>query len=316
MPLPILILGYGPAGRAAADRLIAERRPIRVAQRSRPADLPADIPFVSTDALDADSVRRACADCAQIVIALGFPYYGKIWRDAWPRAMRNVLEAAKSANARVVFVDNLYMHGPQTAPLVETMALTSFGVKPAVRADITRLWRSASQAGDVRFAALRAPDFYGPGVGNSQLGDAAFGALAKGRAATFAVSPDMPHDLAYVPDLGRAVVTLLDAPDDCFGQAWNAPCAPTRNLREIFTLGAVALGVAPKLRVLPAWSLAPLSLFVPILGELREMSFQWDRPYLVDASKFSKRFWSDATPFETGAPATALSFKRLAAKAA
>jgi hypothetical protein len=40
-----------------------------------------------------------------------------------------------------------------------------------------------------------------------------------------------------------------------------------------------------------------------------EMRFQWDRPYRVDSSRFAKRFWSDATPFEVGAPATALWFR-------
>ena len=31
-------------------------------------------------------------------------------------------------------------------------------------------------------------------------------------------------------------------------------------------------------------------------------------PYTADASKFKKRFWSDVTPFEVGAPATARSY--------
>jgi hypothetical protein len=43
---------------------------------------------------------------------------------------------------------------------------------------------------------------------------------------------------------------------------------------------------------------------------MREMRFQWDRPYRVDASKFAKAFWSDPTPFEVGVRETALSFRR------
>jgi hypothetical protein len=31
---------------------------------------------------------------------------------------------------------------------------------------------------------------------------------------------------------------------------------------------------------------------------------------VVDGSKFKRRFWSDVTPFEVGAPATALSFRK------
>jgi hypothetical protein len=60
---------------------------------------------------------------------------------------------------------------------------------------------------------------------------------------------------------------------------------------------------------LPLWALPALGLAVPMLGEMAEMRFNWDRPYRVDASKFARRFWGDATPFEVGAPAAALSFR-------
>ena len=167
----------------------------------------------------------------------------------------------------------------------------------------------AAAAGRARVAALRAPDFYGPGVPWAYLGDSTIGALARGKAASFVGSPDMPHDYAYVPDIARAVATLLDAPDSAFGQAWHMPCAPTRTTREILQIAADALGVPLRIRSLPAPLLAPMGLFSPFLREMREMRFQWDRPYRVDASKFAKTFWSDVTPFETGVRETALSFR-------
>jgi hypothetical protein len=104
------------------------------------------------------------------------------------------------------------------------------------------------------------------------------------------------------------VISLLDAPDDAFGRAWHVPCAPTLTMREILAIGAKAIGVRARVRSLPLWALAPIGLFAPLLGEFREMSFNWDRPYRVDSSAFAKRFWSDATPFEVGAPATARAF--------
>jgi nucleoside-diphosphate-sugar epimerase len=226
--------------------------------------------------------------------------------------MTNFVEACAKTGARLVFFDNLYMYGPQTTPLSETTPLQPVGVKPATRVAITRIWQAASAAGRLKVAALRAPDFYGPGVFTAHLGDTAFGALARGGRATMVGSPDTPHDFAYVPDCGRAVISLLDAPDDAFGQAWHVPCAPTRTPRQIIALGAAALGVAPRVVGLPPALLRPLGLFVPALGELAEMRFQWDRPYRVDSSRFAARFWSDATPFEIGAPATALWFRNRA----
>ena len=38
--------------------------------------------------------------------------------------------------ARFVFADKLYMYGPVTVPLTETMPLTSYGRKPRIRAEI------------------------------------------------------------------------------------------------------------------------------------------------------------------------------------
>jgi nucleoside-diphosphate-sugar epimerase len=43
-----------------------------------------------------------------------------------------------------------------------------------------------------------------------------------------------------------------------------------------------------------------LALFVPVLRELKEMMYQWDRPFEVDHSRFAARFWDDPTPLEQG----------------
>jgi nucleoside-diphosphate-sugar epimerase len=305
----IAVFGFGPVGRATTERLVNQGQSVRVIQRTPPAVLPAGAAFRKCDVLDADAVRAAVDGVGQVVVAIGFPYDGALWHRDWPRAMANLLAACEARHARMVFVDNLYMYGPQREPLTEQMPLTSYGVKPAVRAEVSRLWMAAGEAGRARVAALRAPDFYGPGVGLSHLGERALGALAKGRRALLIAPPDMPHDFAYVPDIARAAATLLDAPDDAYGQAWHMPCAPIRTAREILELAAEALDVRLRITALPLWSLSVIGLLSPMMGELAEMRFQWDRPYRVDAGKFKQRFWSDVTPFEVGAPAAALSFR-------
>ncbi|PTS74142.1 epimerase [Sphingomonas sp. HMWF008] len=306
MPDEIVMLGYGPVGRATVAALRAQGRAVRVAQRSRPADLPADVPFTRCDVLDAASVRAAVAGAAQVAVAIGFDYVGSVWEKVWPVTMQNMLDACAAENIRMVFLDNLYMYGPQDAALVETMPLSDLPHKPAARARITRMWQQDTR---VRVAALRAPDFYGPDVLLSHIGETGLAAIAKGKAATYVFPPDQPHDFAYVPDIGRAMVTLLDAGDDAFGQVWHMPCAPTLTAREILAIGARQAGVPLKLRVIPPFALALLAAGMPSLRELREMRFQWDRPYHVDAAKWRARFWSDVTPFATGVAATIASFR-------
>jgi nucleoside-diphosphate-sugar epimerase len=303
------IFGYGPVGRATTARLMAEGRAVIVAQRRAPPDLPKGAVFAPADALDRDAVVKAVRGARQFVVAIGFAYSGIIWREVWPKAMANFVAACKATGARMVFIDNLYMYGPQTEPLVETMPLTDTGWKPAARSAATRIWMDAAASGEALIAALRAADFYGPGVGNSYLGDTSIGKFAKGKPAVFVGSPDVLHDYAYVPDIARAATTLLAAPDSAFGQAWHVPCAPTRTTRDILAIAAETLGVKLRISAMPAWMLGASAMFSPLLRELIEMRFQWDRPYHVDASRFAAAFWSDATPFETAVPETALAFR-------
>ncbi len=128
-------------------------------------------------------------------------------------------------------------------------------------------------------------------------------AISAGKPASFVAPLDVPHDFAYVPDIHRAVMSILDAPDDSFGPAWHVPCAPTETVRAITMRAARAFGKPLKTTFVPLWSLPLLGVFVPFLLEMAEMRFQWDRPR-VDASRFANRFWWDATSFDDGIRAT------------
>ena len=86
------------------------------------------------------------------------------------------------------------------------------------------------------------------------------------------------------------------------------PSAPITTPRRILEIGARAIGVPARITTLPSALLPVAGLFSPMLGEMSEMQFQWDRAYQVDASKFANRFGAEATPFEVGAAATARSF--------
>jgi len=302
--MQVAIIGYGAVGREAAKALAARGASVRIVQRRSPKILPDGATFFAGDALDRESLRRACADCGAVICCLGFPYDSRIWREAWPRTMDNLLAVCAETRARFVFADNLYMYGPQDAPLDESMPLTDFGRKPRVRADITRAWMEAHRAGRVEATAVRASDFYGPDVENSVLSVFAVQRLAQGKAALIPYSPDHPHDFTYVPDFSRALASLVEAPDDAYGQAWHAPNASVETLRAHIERAAALLGVAPRISVLPRPLLHIVGLFDRQVYELIEMGFQTDRPYQVNATIFSSRFWGDATPFDVGLKAT------------
>ena len=306
----VVILGYGAVGRALAARLTAAGRAVTVAQRSMPAALPDGAAFTAVDMYDAAAVRAVCSGSKTVACTLGLPYQPGLWAKAWPVFMGHLIDAVAACGARLVFADNLYMYGPQNEPLREDMALTDFGEKPRVRAQITRLWMEAHAAGRIQAAAVRASDFYGPGAATSMLVEYGVKPVLEGRAASFPIDVDHPHAFTYVPDFARALETLMDAPDAAYGQAWHVPNAPAQSLRSIVQRAGALAGEPARVKVMPGWMKALARPFVPALRALDEMEFQTDRPYRVDHSKFAARFWDDATPFDVGLQATIDALRR------
>ena len=92
----ITIYGFGPTGRAIAERLGAQGREIMIAQRSKPEAAPRGVAFMACDALDGESVLAAARGSSQIVVAIGMPYKGELWRQAWPKAIGNFVAACAS----------------------------------------------------------------------------------------------------------------------------------------------------------------------------------------------------------------------------
>lgn len=305
----IPVIGYGPIGRETTRQLLEKGYRVRIVQRSEPKYLPDGASFSRADAMNPAQLTKAIEGAKTIVFALGLPYDGKVWAKGWPKAMSAVLAACERVGARMVYADSLYLYGPQNQPLTETLPPVDYGLKPTARSVATRLWQNAFDEGRVKTVAVRAPDFFGPGVRTSILGAATLGRLAKGKSAQLLISADHPHDIVHIADFARAIVTLVEAPDDAYGQAWHVPTPPTKTLRETLTIAAQTMGAPAKISVIPAWPARILGLFIPQVREAMELHYLFDRPYFVDSTKFRDRFWSDVEPLEKSIADTARSYR-------
>ena len=305
-----VVLGAGPVGRSLVGLLEDAGHAVRVVSRSGTADVSPGPEVVQADVADAEAVILACAGASIVYGCVGLDYTG--WPKRWPPMMEGMLAGATAAGARFVFMDNLYVYGPVDGPMHEEMPLTEYGRKPATRADLTRMWQYAHAAGRLEAAAVRASDFYGPGVTQAVLGDYSFGRIVKGKSAQVFGDPDQPHSFSYVPDIARALVSVGDT-EDAMGQAWNVPNAPDRTTREVLAMFAAAVGQDLKVQTMPGVLMSALGLLNRNLAEAKEMRYQWQRPFHVDHGKFAARFWDDATPLEQGVASTADWYRRRAA---
>ena len=56
---------------------------------------------------------------------------------------------------------------------------------------------------------------------------------------------------------------------------------------------------------MPCDILDPQAVRNAVGGARHVLLSAWDRPYVVDSRKFTRRFWADVTPFEISAAETA-----------
>ena len=67
-----------------------------------------------------------------------------------------------------------------------------------------------------------------------------------------------------------------------------------------------------KYRVLSRNMVRVFGWFKPMVGEVREMMYQNDSPYLFDSTKFAREFGFAGTPYPEGVRIVADSYKRKA----
>jgi hypothetical protein len=77
-------------------------------------------------------------------------------------------------------------------------------------------------------------------------------------------------------------------------------------------MAAKEFGVAQRYRVLSRPMIRLIGWFNPLVGEIHEMLYQNDSPYLFDSSKFAGVFGFSGTPYAEGIRATAASFRKAA----
>ncbi len=274
---------------------------IRLVSRHPRAVNPGDTPFPA-DLTDSEAVLKAVEGSETVYLTVGLPYDTQVWQTTWPLVMRNVIDACRTHQARLVFFDNVYMYDPNCmSPMTEETPVNPASKKGAVRADLARMIFEAVERGYLQALIACSADLYGPSITNtSVLTEMVLEKLATGKKANWLGSVKCKHSFTYTPDAGRATA-LLGNTADAYDQVWHLPTAgdPPTGKQWIEAI-AEELGVEPKYRVAPRSLVRVLGLFMPLMKELVEMMYQYDRDYVFDSSKFEVRFHDELTPYLEG----------------
>ena len=305
----ITILG---AGGSVSDELVkllaASGKTFRLVSRSGTKAAGA-AETVAADLGDKEQTARAVAGSSVVLLLAGLKYDHKLWAEMWPPIMTNTIEACKRAGAKLVFFDNVYMYGRVRGAMTEETPFHPTSKKGEVRAKIALDLINEWKGGALTAMIARAADFYGPGAKNGIPNVLVFEPMSKAQTPMCLASDVLPHSYTYVPDSARALMTLIES-ERAWNQTWHVPTtANPPTAREFIEMAAKEMERPAKYRVLSRGMVRVFGWFRPVVGEVREMMYQNDSPYLFDSTKFARAFGFAGTPYAEGIRATAESYK-------
>ncbi len=274
------------------------------AARSR-AGVNMPIDWIGGDAMVAEDVLRAARGASLIVHAVNPPKY-RNWGGTVLPMLESTIEAAKAEGARILLPGTVYNYAPDSgAAISETARQAPVTRKGAIRAAMEARLAEAAKNG-VRSLVIRAGDFFGPAVDNSALAWLIVKQRGRARLMLRPGPANIPHTFAYLPDLARATVAVLEREDELadfetfnFAGHWLTPAE----------LAAVVRRVTgdPRLPLLPfpwavAWAMAPVD---ETMREFLEMRYLWREPIGLDGAKLAAFLGAEPrTPLDIAVRAT------------
>jgi nucleoside-diphosphate-sugar epimerase len=296
-----IVTGAGPVGWTVAEQLAARGDSVRILTRSGSGP---DHPLIErrrVDVSDASLLASAVVGASAIFHCVhGSAYSADTWKRELPAAEAVVLEAAGRQGAVVVFPESLYSYSHPESVMTEDSERSAAGGKRGVRTALLAA-RAASSTDTV---SVVASDFFGPRVRMAHAGERMVPAVLGGKRIQVIGNPDAPHSFTYVPDLAAAMIAAADLPRTR-NRVLHAPTLPALTQRALAGAVATTAGVdAPRLTGTPGRLVRALGLVMPSMRELGELSYQFDRPFVLDSSASERVLGLTPTPLDTAVAET------------
>ena len=298
------ILGANGVIARELSRVLDEQgKPVRQVSRN-PRRVNRFDELVRADLLDARATADAVAGSEVAYLVAGLKYDLKVWREQWPRVMRNVIDACKRHSCRLVFFDNVYAYGRVAGVMTEDTPFNPSSEKGEVRAEIARSLLHEMRTGNLQAMIVRAADFYGPGATLSVTHATVFERLKAAKTPQWIGDPTTIHTFTFTPDAGRALATLGQS-DDAYGQTWHVPTTSEPWTGNDFVRAACeAAGQPFRIQAAPRWLLRIMGVFVPVLRENIEMMYQFEHDYRFGSARIEQAYGLRPTPYREGIAAT------------
>lgn len=297
------ILGYkGAMGQAVLRELKSRSFRYRLVSKNTNSKTPFT---VKANLLFKEATDAAIKGSNFVYLCVGLPYNHKVWKRDWEVIMNNVINSCIKYNARLVFLDNIYMYSHDlSVPFDEEMIREPKSKKGMVRQRIADIFIEAFTKRGLNGLIARSADFYGKGATNSVFYLSFLERILNGKNPQLLSRGNKKHTFAYVNDNAKAMVELALL-ESCYKQVWHLPVGPSITMDEILEIINGILKTDYKNSVMPELLKKILPYFVPSLKEPLEMQYQFEQEYVMNFDKFKKQFPTfETTSYEEGIKTT------------
>jgi nucleoside-diphosphate-sugar epimerase len=289
---------------AAGWEVCALTREVDKARRQNPA-----LTWLKGDALDRAAVIAAARGCAVIVHGVNPPGY-RHWAEQVLPMIDNSIAAAIAEGATIVLPGTVYNFGPDAFPVLhEDSPQHPQTRKGAIRVQLEQRLREASQQG-ARVLIVRAGDFFGTRLANNWFAQGLVKPGKPVRRVSYPGAPGVAHQWAYLPDVARTVLELIErrATLDafaCFHMAGHVDTDGTQMTQAIQRVVLRRTGQQPQVGAFPWWLLTLAMPFVVTMREMQEMRYLWHTPLRLDNQRLLATLGHEPhTPLEQAVEAT------------
>ncbi len=228
------------------------------------------------------NMKKAAKGVHVIINGANPPY--PLWkRDTLPFT-RQVIEAAKHSGATVIIPGNIYCYGPAMVPPIGAHtpqnATNELGL---IRIEMERLYKESG----VRTIILRGGDFLDTSASGNWFDRIMVPRLEQGKL-IYPGNTGVPHAWAYLPDMTRAALQLLEMrealgtyEDIAFpGYIWTG--------KELQSALSDLTKKAVSIKRFNWWLMKLSKPFWPMAKHLLEMRYLWDTPHWMDRTRFDE----------------------------
>lgn len=262
---------------------------LRLASRSPRKVNDSDEPFVA-NLLDAKATSEAVRGSEIAYLTVGLPMDSRMWTEQFPVMMRNVIDACKQHNCKLVFFDNTYMYAKTSEPQTEESSFVPEGEKSTIRAKIATMLLDEMSRNAIEAVICRAPEFYGPGKTQSITNTLVFDNIEKEKKLKVPLRDDTLRTLIWTPNASRAMA-LVGNTADAYGQTWHLPCDDGRlTYKQLIDLASKIYQKELSYSVVKMWMFKLGGLFSKQAKELQELLPRYEVDNIFISDKFKERF--------------------------